>query len=44
MCITLRVFVYKCVCVYMYIYIYIRGAFNKAPDFFVHAFKIAVDS
>ena len=29
--------------IYIYIYIYIRGAFNKSPDFFVHAFKIVVD-
>ena len=29
---------------YIYIYIYIRVAFNKFPVFFVHAFKIVVDS
>ena len=33
---------------YIYIYIYmcvcIRSAFNKAPEFFVQAFKIVVDS
>ena len=32
--------------IYIYIYIYIRtqGAYDKFPDFFIWAFKIAVDS
>ena len=30
--------------IYIYIYIYVRGAFNKIPDFFVQAFKFAIDS
>ena len=31
-------------CLQLYIYIYICGAFIKVPEFFVHAFKIVVDS
>ena len=48
------IYVYLCVFMYIYIYIYIyictyihisiRGAFNKFPEFFVHAFKIVVDT
>ena len=30
--------------IHLNIYIYIQGAYNKFPDFFVWAFKIAVDS
>ena len=30
--------------IYIYIYIHTHGAFNKFPDFFVHAFKIVIDS
>ena len=37
-------FVCICIYIYIYIYIYIRGAFNKFPEFFVHALKFVVDT
>ena len=39
-----RIFIFSHTNLYIYIYIYIRGASNKFPDFFVHAFKAVVDS
>ena len=30
--------------IYIYVCVCVSGAFNKIPDFFVQAFKIAIDS
>ena len=37
-------FSFKVFSIYIYIYIYVCDSFNKFPDFFILAFKIAVDS